>query len=234
MTNLYNNSENIDVNQNIYDSFNSFIFSADRNVFNKLVIKQFFYSMTQELHGDIVECGVFKGSGLLAWLKLLDMYEPNSLKKVLGFDFFNPQFIDQLTNEVDKTTMRQVFDRDSNLIFGDVSKEGIEHKIESAGFKRDKYELIPGDISLSSMNYIKDRPGLRISILYLDMDLDKPTYDALNALWDRVVRGGVVVFDEYAYHSWSESDAVDRFITERNLKLCNTNIKAPTAYIIKS
>lgn len=234
MTNLYNNSGSIDVNQNIYDSFNSFIFSPDRNVFNKLVIKHAFYTMTQHLHGDIVECGVFKGSGLLAWLKLLDMYEPNSLKKVLGFDFFNPQFVDQLSNEVDKSTMRQVFDRDSNLISNDVSKEGIANKIESAGFKRDKYELIPGDISVSSMNYIKDRPGLRISILYLDMDLEKPTYDALNALWDRVVRGGVVVFDEYAYHSWSESNAVDRFIDERNLKLCNTNIKAPTAYIVKS
>jgi hypothetical protein len=233
MTNLYNTSGNIDVNQNIYDSFNSFIFSSDRNVFNKLIIKHAFYKMTEHLHGDIVECGVFKGSGLLAWLKLLDMYEPNSLKKVLGFDFFNPKFVDQLTDDVDKATMQQVFDRDSNLIFDDVSKEGIEQKIKSAGFNGDKCVLIPGDISLSSMNYIKDRPGLRISILYLDMDLEKPTYDALNILWDRVVRGGVVVFDEYAYHSWSESNAVDRFICERNLKLCNTNIKAPTAYIVK-
>lgn len=233
MTNLYNNTDKIDTNQNIYDSFNSFIFSSDRNVFNKLIIKHYLYDMVRDLHGDIVECGVFKGSGLLSWLKILDMYEPNSLKKVIGFDFFNPSFVDTLQNDIDKKTMKQVFDRDVNLSLDDVSKEGIERKIVNAGFKKERYDLVAGDISVSSVNYIQERPGMRISILYLDMDLEKPTYDALSSMWNRVVSGGIVVFDEYAYHSWSESNAVDRFVQEHDLKLFNTNIKAPTAYIIK-
>jgi hypothetical protein len=52
-------------------------------------------------------------------------------------------------------------------------------------------------------------------------------------MWDRIVDGGVVVFDEYAYHNWSESNGVDRFIKEHNLKLYPTRIKTPTAYLIK-
>ena len=53
------------------------------------------------------------------------------------------------------------------------------------------------------------------SILYLDLDLYKPTYKALVNLWDNVVEGGLIIFDEYGYHNWSESQAVDRFIKEK-------------------
>jgi hypothetical protein len=233
MANLYNTDGRIDINQKIYDSFNDFIFSNDRNVFNKLMSRKHFYDLTKNLHGDIVECGVFKGSGLLSWLKIVDMYEPNSLKKVIGFDFFGSDFVNALEDDIDRETMMQVFTRDNNLQDSEISIEGIKAKIENAGFSSNKYELVQGDVSITTEQYLKERPGLRISILYLDMDLDKPTYDALNNLWDRIVPGGVVVFDEYAYHSWSESNAVDRFVNEFGLELENTFIKAPTAYILK-
>ena len=93
--------------------------------------------------------------------------------------------------------------------------------------------MIQGDVSKTTKKIIKERPGLRISILYMDLDIDEPTYDALNNLWDFVVPGGIVVFDEYAYHRWTESNAVDRFINERGIKLYSTHVKAPTAYIVK-
>lgn len=233
MVNLYNSNVDINSNQSIYDSFNNFIFSKDRNVFNKLASRIWFYQQTKHLLGDIVECGVFKGSGLLTWLKVLDMYEPNSIKKVIGFDFFNPNFIEDMPDGVDKETMRQVFQRDENLMMNDVSFEGITYKIVNANFGDSKFELVAGDITKSSYEYLKERPGFRISILYLDLDLDEPTYETLNALWDRVLPGGYVVFDEYGYHNWSESNAADRFLKEKNLTLHTTGIKAPTAYIVK-
>lgn len=233
MLNLYNNNSDIRQNQNIYDSYNNFIFSEDRNVFNKLYYKFYFYEKTKHLLGDIVECGVFKGSGLLAWLKILDMNEPNSIKKVIGFDFFDNNFVEKLDDDVDKTTMKQVFDRCENLDINDISLHGIHEKIKKSEIDTSKCELVPGDISITTKKFIKDRPGFRISILYMDLDIDEPTYNTLVNLWDFVVPGGIIVFDEYAYHSWTESNAVDRFVNEKKLKLINTNVKAPTAYIIK-
>jgi hypothetical protein len=233
MKNLYNDDSNIQKNQKNYDSFNDFIFSDDRNIFNKLYSRISFYEMTKHLHGDIVECGVLKGSGLLTWLKILDMKEPNSLKKVIGFDFFDPGFVDDMKTGVDKDTMNQVFTRIKDFRNGDVSYENITNKIINAGFKESRFELVKGDIVETSRKIIQDKPGLRISVLYLDMDLDEPTYAALENLWDNIVVGGLVVFDEYAYHSWSESDAADRFAKKHGLKIQNTFIKAPTAYIIK-
>ncbi len=233
MRNLYNNDGSVDINQDIYDNFNNFIFSNDRNVFNKLMARKYFYDLTKHLHGDIVECGVFKGSGLVSWLKILDLYEPNSLKKVIGFDFFDSSFVDDLKNDVDREMMSQVFQRDTKLKNHEISLAGITAKIENAGFNRERYDLIRGDVSITTQEYLQDKPGHRISVLYLDVDLEKPTYDAVSNLWHRIQPGGVVVFDEYAYHSWSESNAVDRILEEFGGKLQNTYMKSPTAYIIK-
>jgi hypothetical protein len=233
MTNLYNNNEKIDSNQHIYDSFNNFIFSNDRNIINKMLYRHKFYEMTKHLHGDIIECGVFKGSGLLTWLKILDMHEPNSIKKVVGFDYFGYDFVENLSNDIDKNTMSQVFKRDNKLSNAEISVEAVLNRIVNANFSETRVDLIQGDITETANDYLSTRPGLRISILYLDMDLAEPTYNALCSFWPRLVPGGVVVLDEYAYHSWSESDGVDRFLQEKNLKLLQTNVKTPTAYIVK-
>jgi hypothetical protein len=233
MVNLYNNSSNISANQSVYDSFNGFILSSDRNIFNKLYSRIKFYEMTKHLLGDIVECGVFKGSGILTWLKILEMNEPNSIKKVIGFDFFNPDFVDDLQDEVDRELMKQVFDRCKELERNELTVEGVRGKIASAGFNDNKYDLVAGDIAFTSKSFLKDKPGLRISILYLDLDLGDPTYDTLNNMWDRVVDGGLVVLDEYAYHGWSESNGVDKFVKEHGLTIYPTNVKTPTAYIVK-
>lgn len=233
MVNLYNNNADVNSNQKIYDNFNDFIFSTDRNVFNKLYSKIKFYEMTKDLCGDIVECGVFKGSGLAAWLKILDMNEPNSIKKVVGFDFFDPGFVDDLNNLTDKETMKQVFTRCENLKEDDVSKKGVATKLNKSGFESSRFDLVEGDVIETSESYLKTRPGFRISILNIDLDIEEPTYAALTNLWDRVVDGGVIIFDEYAYHNWSEANAVDIFIREKGLTLHTTKIKTPTAYIIK-
>jgi hypothetical protein len=189
--------------------------------------------MTKHLIGDIVECGVFKGSGMLTWLKILQMNEPNSIKKVLGFDFFNPTFVNDLSNNVDRHLMQQVFDRCKDLEINELSKDNIKTKILNSGFSNDRFDLIEGDIQHTSKSYLEDKPGLRISILYLDLDLGDPTYYTLVNMWDKIVDGGIVVFDEYGYHGWSESNGVDRFVKEFELKLIPTKVKTPTGYIVK-
>jgi hypothetical protein len=44
-------------------------------------------------------------------------------------------------------------------------------------------------------------------------------------MWDNVTKGGIIVFDEYGYHSWSESKGVDKFIQEKNLEIKNKRIE---------
>jgi hypothetical protein len=228
---IHNSLSSTDTKQSLFDHYNGFILSSDRHVFNKLITRIEFFHRVRELNGDIVECGVFKGAGMMVWSKLLNLYSPHDIRKVIGFDYFDPGFVSSLETPNDRTMMGQVFSRcDSQP---DVSLDKISSMYISAGIHKDKYELIKGDIAVTSLEFVEARPGFRICLLYMDLDLSEPTYSALKILWERVVSGGVVVFDEYAYHVWTESNAVDIFVRERGLKLQKTNVKSPTAFVIK-
>ena len=102
------------------------------------------------------------------------------------------------------------------------------------GMEKSRCELIAGDIRETAARYVATSPGMRISLLHLDLDLADATRAALEAFWPRVSRGGIVVFDEYAVRGWTESDAVDDFF--RNIPVQIATLpwaRTPTAFIVK-
>lgn len=224
--------EVIATSQDIYDSFNSLIFSEDLKVISKLFARCLLFNSVKDVPGDIVECGVFKGSGIMTWLKLKKALAPNSPKKVIGFDMFDSSALVGKLNGVDKERMENLFKSRNFEMTGDY-RDTLMAIAANAGFSMGDIELIKGDASETTGVFSSTRPGAKISLLYMDMDIEKPTYDTLVNLWDNVTNGGIVVFDEYGYHQWSESRAVDRFIEERGLKINILNFNAPTAYIQK-
>ena len=228
-----NNLETSKTSQAIFDNFNSFILSEDRRVFNKLVARTLIYNQVKNIPGDIVECGVFKGTGLYTFLKLKNTFNPNSSKKVIGFDFFDTDsLIMSIEEGIDKEAMEALFEG-RNFKHDESSVDMLYNQLVSHGFQKSEFELVQGDISITSKDFSKNNPGFKISLLYMDLDLEQPTYDTLNNLWDNVTKGGIIVFDEYGYHKWSESRGVDKFIEEKNLQIRSLDYSCPTAYIIK-
>jgi hypothetical protein len=224
--------EIIDASQALYDAFNGFILSSDTKVFGKLLARTMLVDQVKHLPGDIVECGVFKGTGLLTFLKLKKFLCPNSGKKVIGFDFFNSSDLIESLSGQDKEAMSTLFDK-RNYKHEAGYSEQFRKMILGFGIDEHEFELVEGDITRTASEYVMERPGFRISLLYLDLDLDIPTYEALNAMWDRVVKGGIVVFDEYAFHKWSESKGVDRFFADKDVQIKSMNFICPTAYVVK-
>jgi hypothetical protein len=219
--------------QSLFDSFNSFILSEDRRVFSKLISRTLLYNEVKDIPGDIVECGVFKGTGLYTFLKLKGLYNPNSSKKVVGFDFFDTdQLISSINNKTDKEAMDVLF-KERNFTHETSFKDYLSTKLIQDGFLNTDFELVDGDLSTTSKEYSENNPGFKISLMYMDVDLEEPTYNTLVNLWDNVTKGGIVVFDEYGYNKWSESKGVDRFIEERNIEIKSLNYMCPTAYIKK-
>jgi len=229
--NINNTTGKITDDDSIYQAFNTFIFSKDRKVLHKLFYRFKLFERIKHLPGDIVECGVFKGSGVFTWSKLIELFCPFEIKKIVGFDFFDQSFVTNL-DEKDRETMGQVFSR-CDATQEEISDSSIGNTLTTIGIPTNKFELIKGDISVTSLEYVKNNPGFRISLLYMDLDLEKPTLDALENFWDVVLPGGIIVFDEYGYGAWTESNAVDKFTAKYNLPLHKTNVCAPTAYIIK-
>lgn len=214
-------------NQEFYDSYNTFMLTADTNVFNKLASKFFFLSLARNIPGDIVELGVFKGSGMAGWLKVGSSLQTN--RKVIGFDFFNQKDLIESIKTMDGELMESLFnDRNFNPTG---YKEILNILLTNMHFKN--FELHQGDVFDTIPRYLAENPGFRISIVNCDLDTEAPTYFSLNQLWPRVVKNGILIFDEYGINEWTESDAVDRFISEKGLELIRTDYSSPSAYIIK-
>jgi hypothetical protein len=198
-----------------------------------LIARSILYNEVKEIPGDIVECGVFKGTGIYTFLKLKRIFNPNSYKKVIGFDFFNTKsLLETISDEKDKKAMSVLFDG-RNFNHSENYSNMLKQKIKSDGFFDYEFDLIEGDVSITTKKFSEENPGFKISLLYMDLDLEEPTYNTLKNLWENVTKGGLIVFDEYGYHKWSESKGVDRFIKENNLEINTLNYLCPTAYIKK-
>lgn len=225
-------NEEITTTQAMYDSFNDFIFSEDTKVLAKLLARAALLSKIKDIPGDIAELGVFKGSGIMSWLKLKKILYPGSFRKVLGFDFFDTEALIKNLNGKDKERMENLFKSRAFSFDFDYVKH-LSGVFMRAGFDSSCFELIKGDVSTTTIDFVNSRPGAKIALLYMDVDLGQPTFDALTALWSRVSKGVIIVFDEYGYHQWSESIGADRFAQERGVTIKPLDFMAPTAYIVK-
>lgn len=213
----------------MWDSYNFLMKCPDVSRLRKLLARHELFKMSLDIPGDIVECGVFKGTGLMQFLKLHQIYIPGSNKKVIGFDLFHTQ--PELSGN-DDAQMTNLF-TDSN--FKGIDPKELEESAKEITGREDRIELVVGDVTKTCKEYSESRPGFRISFLHMDLDVEEPTLKALEALWPKVCRGGVVVFDEYAISRWSESNAIDKFFEDKPNQKIRTLPWActPTAYIVK-
>lgn len=218
-----------DDEQRLWDAYNLLLLGSDVERMRKLLVRYDFFRMVLDRPGDIVECGVFKGAGLLTWLKFLQIHTPGSARRVVGFDTFDAfapangaHDARAVTAFLEETTHRGT------------TPASLLAAIAAAGIDPRRAELVAGDIGLTAAAYARSNPGFRIALLHMDLDLGDPTFAALQALWPRVIPGGVVVFDEYAAPRWSESDGVDRFFAGSGVRLRTlAHARTPTAYVIK-
>ena len=215
--------------QSIWNAYHELLLGPDVERMRKLLARYDVLRMVLDVPGDVVECGVFKGAGVMTWLKLLHIYAPGSHRRVVGFDTFDAF---ALPSDADDASSVAAFVRESAHEGTDPA--ALVQAAAAAGIDPSRLELVAGDIRTSAADYASANPGFRIALLHLDLDLGAPTFAALQALWPRVVRGGVVLFDEYAVPRWSESDGVDRFLESTGLRLrALPHARTPTALLVK-
>lgn len=198
------------------------------------------FKMTMDLPGSIVELGVSRGVSFFSFHKFLEIFLPtDTSKKVYGFDSFEG------LNDFSEKDGATAYDLSSDKKDGGWSAQAVEAEIFALAdlfnadniLARERSRLIKGRVQETLEPFLQDTPGLRINLLHFDLDLYEPTLYTLEKLWDLVVPGGVVVFDEYGLPPWGgEATAFDEFRSKRKLQIklhkfswCLT----PTAYCIK-
>ena len=196
------------------------------------------FKLTLDVPGDIAELGVFRGLGLFTWANLLESYCIGDRTKIVyGFDNWRgfTGFAKQDAKPQEEVG-KSVGGFDPSAYY-----EELLSAIEI--FDSDRFipgkariKLVEGNVEETAPQFVKDNPGVRFSLVHFDCDLYEPTKAALEAFWDRVSRGGVILFDEYGIPDWpGETAAVDEFLSEHpelRLKTFDwTNV--PGAYLVK-
>jgi hypothetical protein len=220
------------------DAVRHFAVLARRQSLKRYLAHTELFKKTLGVPGDIAELGVFRGLGLFTWANLLEAYcIGDRTKMVFGFDnwtgfsSFSPQ--DGAHKE------------NAGKVVGGFDPGRYKRELENAIkiFDRDRFiphkpriKLVEGDIEQTARSFADENPGIRFSLIHFDCDLYAPTQAALEALWPRVNRGGVVIFDEYGIHDWpGETAAVDEFFADKpEIRLQTFDwTNAPAAWLVK-
>lgn len=171
----------------------------------RFMVQYELFKRTQDVKGSIVECGVYQGSGVMAWAKLSETLEPyNFLRKIYGFDTFEgfPSVALEDKNDTNKAITKIGYLKPEYDVFSEL-QECIAALDETRLLKhQDKVILVKGDATQTIPAFLKENQHVLVSLLYLDFDLYEPTLLALKEFLPRMPKGAIIAFDELHDPKW--------------------------------
>jgi len=193
---------------NRFDYENGFYLTSEPYRLGNILSHYEIYKKIIDLPGDIVELGVFKGGSIIQFATFRELLENEKSRKIYGFDIFG-LFPSTENCESDKAFVSNWNEKFINEF---VSEDEI---IASLAYKKiENVHLIKGNILDTLPQFLLDNPHLRISLLHIDTDVYEPSKAGLELLWDRIVKGGILLLDDYGTVE-GETNAVDEFFSDK-------------------
>ena len=199
------------------------LFAGMTNISRRLAIYELVKKVI-DLPGHFCELGCWYGTNLVYLAKLVNFLRPQGYVEVIGFDSFEGL---------------QDFDHQK-----DSSSEGWKGKYKGNPEMledilrlyrlEDGVQLVKGRIEETLPRFLEQRKDIRFSFIYLDVDLYSPTRMGIDLLYPRLLKGGIMVFDEYNVPNWTgETRAVHELLGDSVRIHAVPFTRQPTAYIIK-
>ncbi len=203
----------------------------------RFLTKHEIFKLNLPVNGSIVECGVFAGGGLISWMHFTSIYEPyNHTRRIIGFDTFSgfpgvhakdicagtSDHLHKSAFKINKSIKDEICEiialHDKNRPLGHIPK----------------IELVEGNACETIPRFVDENPHLLVSLLYLDFDLYEPTKVALEKIYPRVVKGGIVAFDEANCEEFpGETIALLESLDLSKVELRRTSIDPHISWFIK-
>lgn len=177
------------------------------------------YKKTEGIAGHISEVGTFKGTSLLWFAKLLQIYEPNSLTQVHGFDWFKGTGKDSVELKIEEGSYSYDYEDLMKVIkYQNLENLCFVHKI---------------DVVNELNTFFNDNPHLYFKMVFLDAGFYDVVKRSIIELWPRLNKGGILVLDQFGHElSPGEAIAVKEMLPEAKIRTLN-NSWMPMSYIIK-
>ena len=162
------------------------------------------FTKIKNLQGDIVECGVGWGRSALLLSEISEIYNLN--KKIYLCDTFKG-FPDLSQKDKEISGIHKGY---YNAPLNSIEKYFINSKLSST----ENIEYLIGDIK-KTMKDFKNK----VCLLNLDLDIYSSYEFAINQIVKNVVKGGVIIIDEYNSKKWSNiKSLVDEHLETKKFK----------------
>jgi hypothetical protein len=177
------------------------------------------YIARNDIQGNIVECGVWKGGSMMLIAKRL-MQLNNQERNLYLFDTFEGMS-DPSDNDIsalDKRNAKELLN-DADRFSGDnvwcySSIDEVKSNLAKTNYPAENLFFVKGKVEdtlpLPSIG--------KIALLRLDTDWYESTKHELETLYDSLETGAVLIIDDYGHWSGSKK-AVDEFIEQRQMKI---------------
>lgn len=196
-----------------YFLYNNFLLSNETNLFNNMMSRQYILKeiLDKKLTGDIIEFGIMRGTFSFQIMKTLIMEGIN--KKLYLFDFFEDEI--SMESEEEQHLIIDIYER---LKFKRNSVNEIYNYANNIGFNN--LNCIKGNIEKTIFKLLNEN-NKKFCFVYIDVDVDNVTHICLSNIWDRVVKNGIIVIDDYNSIKWGPFQNVDLFLKDKNVKITN-------------
>ncbi len=179
------------------------------------------YIYNNNIEGDFVECGVFRGGSamMMALSSLRFKTNEQNLKKIWLYDTFegmaNPSKFD--TNIINQKAIEQLNKKEKKENKKDIwaysSLDNVKKNIENIGYENEKVIYIKG---LVEQTLINNQPE-KISLLRLDTDFYESTKSELEYLYPKLEVGGIILIDDYGHWKGCKKAVDDYFKNKKNI-----------------
>jgi len=217
--------------QSMYDSETDFNLQMNTERISKLLIHYEIFKKIIKVKGDIVECGIFKGTSFVRLGVLRELFKKKC--KLIGFDVFADEYPN--TNFTNEQKHRDHWVKTAG--HSSISEKQLKTVFNKKNIGN--FKLIKGDVLKTIPEFVKKNKKMKISFLNIDLAFVEPTECALEYLYDKVSKGGVVVFDNYGgtgkdgtfYEG--ETRVIQNFLKKKRKKINYFNYFVRPSYIIK-
>ncbi|MDJ0771453.1 MAG: TylF/MycF/NovP-related O-methyltransferase [Ilumatobacter sp.] len=190
------------------------------------------YVVVNEIEGDFVECGVWRGGSAMAIALRLQQLDATD-RRIQLFDTFTgmtaPGEHDVSAAGVHASETFEALatgTQSSNWAYA--SEDDVRRNMTSTGYPMSNVRLVAGMVE----DTIPELAADAIALLRLDTDWYESTRHELVHLYPRLAHDGVLIIDDYGHWAGSRR-AVDEYVTEHGLRLHLARIDASGRIAVK-
>jgi len=176
------------------------------------------YLVKNNIQGDFVECGVWRGGSTMAAIDTL-LKNSDKSREIYLYDTYEgmsePTEVDKVFTGTGADHLMETTDReDPTSVWCYSAIEEVQRNVGSLKYPSEKIHFVKGKVEDTIPQTL---PG-KIALLRLDTDFYESTAHELKHLYPLLVPGGVIIIDDYGHWEGARK-AVDEYIEAQKLPL---------------